>query len=60
MIYVYFYENIFQDKFSIMAFTFSNSTTYKLFIIYIFNFRLKPRKKNNFFYQFRGSIIVDS
>jgi hypothetical protein len=35
MIYVYFYESIFQDKYIYIIFTFSNSTTLELFMIYI-------------------------
>jgi len=37
MIYVYFYKNTFQDKSIYIVFIFSNSTTLKLFMIYIFN-----------------------
>jgi hypothetical protein len=37
VIYVYFYESNFQDKSIYMIFTFSNSTAYKLFMIYIPN-----------------------
>ena len=35
VIYVYFYESIFQDKSIHIIFTFSNSTTWELFMIYI-------------------------
>jgi hypothetical protein len=35
--YVYFYETIFQDKSIHIVFTFANSTTYKLLMIYILN-----------------------
>ncbi len=35
MIYVYFYESIFQDKSIYIIFIFSNSTTWELFMIYI-------------------------
>jgi hypothetical protein len=34
MVYLYLYESISQDKSINMIFTFSNSVTYKLFMIY--------------------------
>jgi hypothetical protein len=37
MLYLYFYENIFQDNSIHMIFTFSNSITKKLFMIYNLN-----------------------
>ena len=54
--YVYFYENIFQDKSIHIIFTFANSTILKLLMIYIPNVWPKPCP-NDFFYQYGGSII---
>jgi hypothetical protein len=45
VIYVYFYESIFQDKSIHIFFTFSNSTTWELFMIYISKVGLKPCPK---------------
>ena len=45
MIYVYFYESIFQDKSIHIIFTFSNLTTWELFMIYIPKVWLKPCPK---------------
>jgi len=41
VIYVYFYENIFQDKSIHIIFIFSNSTIWELFMIYISKIWLK-------------------
>ena len=45
VIYVYFYESIFQDKSIYIIFTFSNSTTWELFMIYILKVWLKYYSK---------------
>jgi hypothetical protein len=45
VICVYFYESIFQDKSIHIIFTFSNSTTWELFMIYIPKVWLKPYPK---------------
>ena len=49
MIYLYFYESIFQDKSIHIVFVFWNSTTRKLFIIYILNVWLKSCPKQHSF-----------
>ena len=45
MVYVYFYESIFQDKSIHIIFIFSNSTTWELFMIYILKVWLKHYPK---------------
>ena len=47
VIYVYFYENIFQDKSINIIFIFSNLTTWELFMIYIPKVWLKPCPKRH-------------
>ena len=56
VIYVYFYESNFVDKFIHIIFIFSNSTT-DLFIIYIPEVWLKPCPKRQVF-QYGGSICI--
>ena len=49
VIYVYFHKSIFQDKSIHIIFTFSNSTTWELFVIYILKVWLKPCPKRQVF-----------
>ena len=53
MVYVYFYKSIFQNKSIHIIFTFSNSTTWELFMIYIFKIGLKPCPKRQVFWVWR-------
>jgi len=50
VIYVYFHKSIFQDKSIHIIFTFSNSTTWELFMIYILKVWLKPCPKRQLFW----------
>ncbi len=59
VIYIYFYESIFQDKSIHIIFTFSNSITRELFMIYIFKVWLKHCHKRFFLRVRREDMIYD-
>jgi hypothetical protein len=57
VIYVYSYESIFQDKSIHISFTFSISTTWELFMIYIPKVDLNI-VLNDFLYEYGGSTLL--
>ena len=58
VIYVYFHKSIFQDKSIHIIFTFSNSTTWELFMIYILKVWLKPCPKCQLFWVWRECMLL--
>ena len=59
IIYLYFCESIFQDKSIHMVFVFRNSTTWKLFMVYISNVWFKPCLKQHSFQVWREYCIPE-